>query len=190
MTWESRSDGNGPFGIIFQLNNLYFLPWCTPASVAFWNKVCLWSVRVWQRVRESPVQASLWHAIGPHSWTIFTTYIRFASIIYQGFYLFCKCACVVEKAQLVRSQCWFSGVWGEQMCACFLVCLFVDYWKVWKEILIVDCWVLFPSPTQCSNALGLEFHAEFHPKVFTFDDLGMRLHNLLYFSRIPFHTFK
>jgi len=42
LPWESQSDGNGPFGIIFQLNNLYFLPWCTPASVAIWNEVCLW----------------------------------------------------------------------------------------------------------------------------------------------------
>ena len=139
----------------------------------------------------NPAQASLWHAIGPHSWTIFTTYIRFASIIYQGFYLFCKCACVFEKAQRVRSQCWVLGVRGEQMCTCFLVCLLttetLGRW-FWRKI--ADCWVSFPGPTQRSNALGLEFHAEHQPKVFTFDYLGMQLHNQLYFSRITLHTFK
>lgn len=52
VAWESRSDGNGTLGIIFQLNYLYFLPWCTSTSVAFGNEVCLWFVRVWKQERQ------------------------------------------------------------------------------------------------------------------------------------------
>lgn len=119
------------FGIIFQLNNLYFLPSCTPDSVAFWNEVCLWFVRVWERepgagqlvARDQTLQPNNIHNI--HQICIY--YLTGILSILQ------MCTCVWKGLACKVPVLTYGCVWNVNVCMFFgFVCWLLKYWSLVK----------------------------------------------------------
>lgn len=118
------------FRIIFQLNNLYFIPWCTPVSVAFWNEMCLSFLHVWERNRERAMCRPVSGTQSNPSAKQYSQHTSDLHLLFKRDFIYSANVHVCLKMASLQVLCVKTWVglleWGDQMCAYFLV-LNVDY---------------------------------------------------------------